>query len=358
MGDGTNDSYSNGIRNQVHPTEQNYGKLQLDNNMQNSIQSVNISGFSEAACRATSAVFGTETTLTLNLESFTAPSGGADGYAIYINDSNSFTAPSNGDEPTADLSWNDSGQQPVYFGTSASPDITVTDLDPGTTYYFQVYAYNDSSGTETYETTGLNASDATTADTSPPSAPTVGPASATTVTGTAEAGSTVTVTDSDGDVIGTATADSDGNYSVTLSSAQSNGSTLSVTATDASGNESEATTTRVVIGITYEGPSSNQTGTNITDNGEYGWMSIDEPLGAGQRFVMDNAFMEELFAEMGDAYEIRVGLKGDNWDNGDQSTRTNSAVTGEVFKGDLQLRISHGSSHQIVLSDTQKWWSK
>ena len=348
----------------LHPTEQNYGKLQLDNNMQNSIQSVNISGFSEAACRATSAVFGTETTSTLNLESFTAPSGGADGYAIYINDSNSFTAPSNGDEPTADLSWNDSGQQPVYFGTSASPDITVTDLDPGTTYYFQVYAYNDSSGTETYETTGLNASDATTADTSPPSAPTVGPASATTVTGTAEAGSTVTVTDSDGDVIGTATADSDGNYSVTLSSAQSNGSTLSVTATDASGNESEATTTRVVIGITYEGPSSNQTGTNITDNGKYGWISIDETLEAGQRFVMDNAFFEDLLGEMPSAYEIRIGLKGDNWDNGDQSTKTNSVVSGEVFKGDFQLRISGspqsktlqlfrtGTSYNTMLNNT------
>ena len=332
--------------------------------MQNSIQSVNISGFSEAACRATSAVFGTETTSTLNLESFTAPSGGADGYAIYINDSNSFTAPSNGDEPTADLSWNDSGQQPVYFGTSASPDITVTDLDPGTTYYFQVYAYNDSSGTETYETTGLNASDATTADTSPPSAPTVGPASATTVTGTAEAGSTVTVTDSDGDVIGTATADSDGNYSVTLSSAQSNGSTLSVTATDASGNESEATTTRVVIGITYEGPSSNQTGTNITDNGDYGWISIDETLEAGQRFVMDNAFFEDLLGEMPSAYEIRIGLKGDNWDNGDQSTKTNSVVSGEVFKGDFQLRISGspqsktlqlfrtGTSYNTMLNNT------
>ena len=364
MGDGTSDSYSNGIRNEVNPTEQNYGKLQLDNNMQNSIQSVNISGFSEAACRATSAVFGTETTSTLNLESFTAPSGGADGYAIYINDSNSFTAPSNGDEPTADLSWNDSGQQPVYFGTSASPDITVTDLDLGTTYYFQVYAYNDSSGTETYETTGLNASDATTADTSPPSAPTVGPASATTVTGTAEAGSTVTVTDSDGDVIGTATADSDGNYSVTLSSAQSNGSTLSVTATDASGNESEATTTRVVIGITYEGPSSNQTGTNITDNGKYGWISIDETLEAGQRFVMDNAFFEDLLGEMPSAYEIRIGLKGDNWDNGDQSTKTNSVVSGEVFKGDFQLRISGspqsktlqlfrtGTSYNTMLNNT------
>jgi hypothetical protein len=109
--------------------------------------------------QATSAVFGTETSTSLNLTSFTAPAGGADGYAIYINDSNSFTAPNDGDEPTADLSWSDSGQQPVYFGTSASPNITVTDLDLVTEYFFQIYAYNDCSGTETYETTGLAASD-------------------------------------------------------------------------------------------------------------------------------------------------------------------------------------------------------
>ena len=50
--------------------------------------------------------------------------------------------------------------------------------------------------------------------------------------------------------------------------------------------------------------------------------------------------LRDLLGEMPSAYEIRIGLKGDNWDNGDQSTKTNSAVTGEVFKGDLQLRIS------------------
>ncbi|MDA7543846.1 hypothetical protein N8814_04815, partial [Acidimicrobiia bacterium] len=91
----------------------------------------------------------------------------------------------------------------------------------------------------------------------------------------------------------------------------------------------------------------NQTGSNITDNGDYGWISIDETLGAGQRFVMNNAFFTELLAEMGDQYEIRIGLKGDNWDNGDQSTKTNNAVGGEVFKGDLQLRIYQSSSHYI-----------
>jgi gliding motility-associated-like protein len=110
---------------------------------------------------ATSAMFGSETSSALNLTSFTAPVGGADGYAIYINDTNTFSNPSDGDEPVADLTWNGAGQQAVYFGTSSSPNITVSDLDPGTTYYFQIYAYNDCSGTETYETTGLNTNDTT-----------------------------------------------------------------------------------------------------------------------------------------------------------------------------------------------------
>ncbi len=109
--------------------------------------------------QATSAIFGVESSSTLTLSSFTAPTGGVDGFAIYLNDSNSFTAPSDGDEPIANLNWNNSGQQAVYFGNSDSPNITITGLNPGTTYFFQIYAYNDCAGIETYETTGLNASD-------------------------------------------------------------------------------------------------------------------------------------------------------------------------------------------------------
>ena len=44
MGDGTNDSYANGIRNQVNPTEQNYTKLQLNSMVSNDIETVNING--------------------------------------------------------------------------------------------------------------------------------------------------------------------------------------------------------------------------------------------------------------------------------------------------------------------------
>lgn len=132
------------------------------------IQAVGAAACAAPTAQATTAVFGTETTTTLDLTSWTAPAGGATGYAVYINDANSFTAPADGAEPTGDLSWNAAGQQPIYFGTSASPALTVTGLAASTTYFFQVYAYNDCSGTETYETTGLNASDLTATPAPPP----------------------------------------------------------------------------------------------------------------------------------------------------------------------------------------------
>ena len=46
MGDGTNDSYSNMIRNQVYANDQNYTKLNLISMVSNDIQNVNISGLS------------------------------------------------------------------------------------------------------------------------------------------------------------------------------------------------------------------------------------------------------------------------------------------------------------------------
>ena len=46
MGDGTNDSYSNMIRNQVHPSDQNYTKLNMISMVSNDIQNVTITGLS------------------------------------------------------------------------------------------------------------------------------------------------------------------------------------------------------------------------------------------------------------------------------------------------------------------------
>ena len=44
MGDGTSDSYANGIRNDVYPNDQNYTKLQLNSMVSNDIETVNIEG--------------------------------------------------------------------------------------------------------------------------------------------------------------------------------------------------------------------------------------------------------------------------------------------------------------------------
>ena len=44
MGDGTSDSYSNMIRNQVNPSDQNYTKMNMISMVSNDIQTVNISG--------------------------------------------------------------------------------------------------------------------------------------------------------------------------------------------------------------------------------------------------------------------------------------------------------------------------
>ena len=46
MGDGTNDSYANMIRNQCAPTETNYTRLQLNSMVSNDFETVTIPGLS------------------------------------------------------------------------------------------------------------------------------------------------------------------------------------------------------------------------------------------------------------------------------------------------------------------------
>lgn len=70
-----------------------------------------------------------------------------------------------------------------------------------------------------------------------------------------------------------------------------------------------------VTGITLEGPSANQTGNNLFDTGDHGWASIDETLGAGERLVMDNAFLIDLLDAMPDNSLISVGTKNTGWAN-------------------------------------------
>ncbi|MCS5452236.1 BapA/Bap/LapF family large adhesin [Enterobacter huaxiensis] len=81
-----------------------------------------------------------------------------------------------------------------------------------------------------------------TPDTTPPNAPTNLQFSAdgTTVTGTAEPGSTITLKDANGNLVGTGKTGSDGRFTIVLGTPLTNGEQLTATATDSSGNTSQA----------------------------------------------------------------------------------------------------------------------
>lgn len=77
------------------------------------------------------------TTNTLNV---TWDNGDGAGRVVLMNTSSTFTAPANGSNPTANLAWQNLGQQCVFNGTGSGP-ITITGLLPSTTYHFAVYEY-------------------------------------------------------------------------------------------------------------------------------------------------------------------------------------------------------------------------
>ena len=88
-----------------------------------------------------------------------------------------------------------------------------------------------------------------------------------------------------------------------------------------------------VTGITLEGPSANQTGTNLFDANDHGWLSIDEPLGAGQRLVLSGAFLSDVADAMADASIISFGVKDGSWAN------TVDTVVPSGFEGGMRISI-------------------
>lgn len=87
---------------------------------------------------------------------------------VYINSTNSFTAPTDGGTlPSANTTWANSGQQLVYNSNGSS--VSVTGLSASTTYYFRVYEYNCTGSSSKFITstaTNNPNSQATTAPTS------------------------------------------------------------------------------------------------------------------------------------------------------------------------------------------------
>ena len=195
--------------------------------------------------------------------------------------------------PPTNLVINPTGDQVTGM---AEPNSTVHILDPGGAIIGTVTAGSNGEFTVTLvppQTNGehlvANATDAagntsgnsaiTAPDTTAPDAPTgvtvAGDGGS--VSGHAEAGSTVTVKDSNGIQIGTGQADSGGNFTVSITPSKMNGETVKVTATDSSNNESQPTSavapditapgTPIITAVTddqpmYQGPLNNGDVTN------------------------------------------------------------------------------------------------
>lgn len=135
----------------------------LDNiSVYNSIPSAIVNCSTAPTAQAT---FGTitpgATDATIN---FAAGTGGT-GRVVKISDTNTFTDPSTGSNPTATAAYGGSGQQVVYNGTGTS--VSVTGLNPSTTYYVAIWEYNCTLGSELYNNAENTSNFTTTACTAP-----------------------------------------------------------------------------------------------------------------------------------------------------------------------------------------------
>ena len=101
-----------------------------------------------------------------------------------------------------------------------------------------------------------------------------------------------------------------------------------------------------VTGVTLEGPVDNQTGNNLFDapvggSVEWGWLSIDEQLGAGERLILNNAFLVDLTDAMPNDSMVQIGLKDGTFST---NNRSNSYSN---FEGGARFEIYRYSASDI-----------
>ncbi|MCS7858961.1 Ig-like domain-containing protein [Pseudomonas aeruginosa] len=115
-----------------------------------------------------------------------------------------------------------------------------------------------------------SAGSSVTVDSVAPATPVINPSNGTTLSGTAEPGSTVTLTDGSGNPIGQVTADGSGNWSFTPSTPLADGTVVNATATDPAGNTGGQGST-TVDGVAPATPTVNlSNGSNLSGTAEPG----------------------------------------------------------------------------------------
>ncbi|MBG7263875.1 Ig-like domain repeat protein, partial [Pseudomonas aeruginosa] len=115
-----------------------------------------------------------------------------------------------------------------------------------------------------------SAGSSVTVDSVAPATPVINPSNGTTLSGTAEPGSSVTLTDGNGNPIGQVTADGSGNWSFTPSTPLADGTVVNATATDPAGNTSGQGST-TVDGVAPATPTVNlSNGSSLSGTAEPG----------------------------------------------------------------------------------------
>ncbi|WP_297799198.1 Ig-like domain-containing protein [uncultured Brevundimonas sp.] len=183
-------------------------------------------------------------------------------------------------------------------------------------------------------------------DTTPPAAPTglVFAADGSTLSGSAEPGSTVTVRDAQGQVIGTVTAGADGTFSVTLNPPLQNGETVTVVATDAANNVSDPAQI-FAPDITPPAAASdveiNPDGTELTGRGEPG-ATVEIRDGNGNVLAettirADGNFTIPLVPPLVDAETVTVVLIDDAGNTSQPATATAPDLTAPDAASDVSV---------------------
>ncbi len=106
---------------------------------------------------------------------------------------------------------------------------------------------------------------------------------------------------------------------------------------------SGSTYTAAASGVTQEGPSANQTGGNFFDNGDYGWISIDDTITAGQRLVLNSTFLQDLVDGMPDNTTVSFGIKDPNWTDHGNGIYNNTFAN--QFIGGAFIRVTRFPSN-------------